>query len=151
MEYNDQVKRFNYAKDYANEKHEGQLRLGGERFFIHPLRVCQRVKTILQQTIAILHDTVEDTDATLEEIEKKFGKEVADGVDAMTHRVGESYHDYITRVLTNPDAVAVKIADICDNLNDDPSQNAIKKGLGGLARLLKFDGELIINYEKKEN
>lgn len=143
MDYHDEVKRFNRAKDYANEKHEGQVRkVSGERYFLHPLRVAQRVKTIFQMTVAVLHDTIEDTDATYEDIEKKFGKDVADCVEKLTHRKkNESHYDYITRVLTDEDAIAVKIADTCDNLQDFPSQNMIKKAMKSLPRLLKYEGD----------
>lgn len=145
-----ELRLFMDAKEFAFDAHNGQYRTDGANYFIHPLRVSQRVKTEFQRVVALLHDTVEDTDVTLEKIEKKFGKKVADCVDALSYRKGESYKDYITRVLENPDAIEVKIADICDNFCDRPSQNAIKKGLGGLARLLKFEGEIQIN-EKKEN
>jgi len=76
------------AYEFAKKKHEGQFRKSGEPFFTHPAEVA-RILAKLQMdptTIAggFLHDTVEDTDATLEEIEREFGKEVAFIVDALT-------------------------------------------------------------------
>lgn len=139
IDYSD-IKFFVKAKDYAREAHEGQIRLvTGENYFTHPLRVSQRVKTDFQKIVALLHDTIEDTKVTHEDLERKFGKEIADCVETLSHRKDESHYDYITRVLTNEDAVAVKISDICDNLQDHPSQNAIKKCLRALPRLMKYE------------
>lgn len=142
MDYSD-IKFFGKVKDFAREAHEGQIRqVTGESYFIHPLRVSMKCKTDFQKLVALLHDTIEDTSVTYEDIEKRFGKEIADCVEVLTHRKGESHHDYITRVLTNEDAIAVKIADICDNLCDFPSENAKKKSLRALPRLLKYEEKL---------
>lgn len=65
-----------------------------------------------------------------------FGKEVADVVEVLTHKLGESYHDYIVRVKTNPVATNVKIADISDNLSDSPSAHAIEKSAKALDYLI---------------
>lgn len=129
---------FAEALMFAALKHKGQTRNNGDNYIIHPVRVSQEVKTDQQRIIALLHDTIEDTNTTLEEIALHFGKEVAIAVDCLTHRKGESYKDYIERVKQNPDAVKVKMADICDNLTSAPSENAIKKGTYGLTELLSL-------------
>src|SRR5690606_27769970 len=76
------------AYEYAKVKHEGQFRSSGEPYYTHPMEVAQiltgfkmDVATILT---AILHDTLEDTDATYEELEKKFGKDVAELVNGVS-------------------------------------------------------------------
>jgi len=73
---------------YAQEKHEGQLRKSGEPFFIHPVAVSLIVADleIDSDTIVacLLHDTIEDTDATFEEVEEEFGLSVAQLVDGVT-------------------------------------------------------------------
>lgn len=127
---------FKKALEFASRKHAGQKRTTGDNYIIHPIRVSQGVFTPTQKVIALLHDTVEDTGTTLEEIELNFGEDVAVAVDALTHRKGESYADYIQRVKNNEDAIAVKLADIADNLNDSPSENAIRKSSHGLNELL---------------
>lgn len=88
------------------------------------------------QEAAVLHDTIEDTETTYEELEGEFGADVAVVVECLTHRKGESYAEYIQRVKANPDAIAVKLADIADNLGDYPSQNAIRKSAMALEELL---------------
>jgi hypothetical protein len=62
--------------------------------------------------IALLHDTVEDTDLTIGKIEALFGDRVADGVVAMTRLPDEDYFtEYLRRLMSNPDAEKVKLAD----------------------------------------
>lgn len=125
------------ALEFATARHAGQTRFGSaDPYIVHPIRVSERVATDHQKICALLHDVVEDTPTTLDEIEKEFGIMVRDTIDCLTHRKGESYNDYITRILTDENAVRVKIADICDNLNGTPTQNAIDKSLRGLVRLI---------------
>lgn len=124
------------ALQFAAQKHAGQKRSNGDNYIIHPIRVSQEVFTEKQKVIALLHDTLEDTTATFEELMDTFGIAIADAVESLTHLKGESYADYIQRVKKNPDAVAVKIADICDNLGDSPSENAIKKSALGITELV---------------
>ncbi len=76
------------AVDFAKIYHDGQTRSSGEPYYTHPLEVSillaeMRLDEATLLT-AILHDTVEDTDATLQDIEKQFGKEVASLVDGVT-------------------------------------------------------------------
>lgn len=83
-----QVEQLSQAIDYATQKHEGQLRKSGEPYIIHPLHVAllivdwgMDIDTVIA---GVLHDTVEDTSATLEEVEKLFGHDVAFLVDGVT-------------------------------------------------------------------
>ena len=82
------VKIIQKAYNYAVEKHGTQLRKSGEPYIIHPTNVAYTIAELGldEQTIcsALLHDVVEDTDATYEDIEREFGKEVADMVDGVT-------------------------------------------------------------------
>jgi GTP diphosphokinase / guanosine-3',5'-bis(diphosphate) 3'-diphosphatase len=76
------------AYNFAKESHEGQYRKSGEPYFIHPVAVSNILADMeldIQTIIAgLLHDVVEDTDYTYEDIVKRFGKEVADLVDGVT-------------------------------------------------------------------
>ena len=76
------------AFDFAKKHHEGQKRFSGEDYVFHPLRTARTLSRIKldSKTIiaALLHDTIDDTPATLEEIEKFFGKEVAFLVDGVS-------------------------------------------------------------------
>lgn len=84
----EQVALLQKAVDYATEKHHGQTRKSGEPYITHPLQVAATLidwgMDIDSIVAGVLHDTVEDTDATLEEIVELFGKDVAFLVDGVT-------------------------------------------------------------------
>lgn len=127
---------FSKALQFATRKHLGHKRKNGDAYIIHPIRVSQEVFTENQKMIALLHDTLEDTDTTYEELKEHFGVVVAQAVLVLTHEKDEPYMDYIKRVKTNSDAIAVKVADISDNLNDSPSDKAIKRSAEAITYLL---------------
>ena len=84
----DQLLELEHAIDFATEAHKGQSRKSGEEYIIHPLAVADTlidwgmdIDTVLA---GVLHDTVEDTDATFEQIESLFGRDVAFLVDGVT-------------------------------------------------------------------
>ena len=83
-----QLGELEHAIDYAREKHKGQKRKSGEPYITHPLSVAYTLISwdmdIDSVLAGVLHDTVEDTDATLEEIENLFGRDVAFLVDGVT-------------------------------------------------------------------
>src|SRR5688572_2557857 len=70
------------AYAFAEEAHQGQLRSSGEPYIIHPADVAQSLADLRMDipsiVVGLLHDTVEDTHATLEQIEKEFGKDIAE-------------------------------------------------------------------------
>lgn len=102
----------------AVEAHRGQKDRNGAPYILHPLRVMARVKTDEEMTVAILHDTVEDTEWTFERLrEAGFAENVVEAVDCLTKRDGESYDSLIERARTNPLARRVKIADLEDNMD----------------------------------
>ena len=76
------------AYRYADEKHKNQLRKSGEPYIIHPLAVAEIVAEIGLDTDAIaaalLHDCLEDTDASFEEVSRRFGETVAELVEGVT-------------------------------------------------------------------
>lgn len=127
---------YQQALIFMAKAHAGQKRRNGNAYIIHPIRVSQEVHSDTEKVVALLHDTVEDTKATLSEIKDIFGLEIARAVDAITRRKEEDYMDYIKRLKMNPLAVTVKIADISDNLSDSPSDAAIKKSATALELLI---------------
>lgn len=74
-----------------------------------------------EETLAVawLHDVVEDTEVTLDYIITHFGPEIAEDVDAITHRKNEPRADYYARVKARPRAALVKRADIAHNTNPE--------------------------------
>ena len=109
------------AIQLAAVRHDGQVDKAGEPYILHPLSVMFRVRKagadILTQIAAVLHDVLEDTETTAEEIEEQFGPEVAAAVIALTREPGESYQAYIQRTAMNSIARRVKVADLEDNLD----------------------------------
>jgi hypothetical protein len=111
----------NKAIEIAAKAHAGQADKGGNPYIMHPLRVMLNFcgsETEAVKICAILHDVVEDTDITLDDLRAEgFSEEVITALDCLTKRTGESYDDFIGRVLTNEIACKVKNGDLADNIN----------------------------------
>jgi (p)ppGpp synthase/HD superfamily hydrolase len=112
------------ARAHAGQRDKGRPDLP---YITHPMRVMAYFTEPVLQQIAVLHDSVEDSKGvvTLDSLRRHGAPErVVAGVDAMTHRKGESDEDYWLRLRENPDALRVKDeADIEDNL--DPARLAL--------------------------
>lgn len=126
------VKLIRKAFEYANVHHEGQLRKSNEPYIIHPLEVAYIVSTLELDDYAIcaamLHDVVEDTSATLDEIRKEFGEEIAMLVDGVT-KLGklfnyldkeeeqvENYRKFFMAMAKDIRVVMIKLADRLHNM-----------------------------------
>ena len=110
------------AFEVAFAAHAGQVDKSGAPYIAHVVRVASRVDRAEDQIVALLHDTVEDCDTTLDDIEAGFGPEIASAVDAITKRAHEPLEDYFARVRVDPIATRVKRADVADN--SDPVRMA---------------------------
>jgi len=107
------------AIEIAAGAHAGQQDKAGAPYILHPLRVMLSVKEPAQRIAAVLHDVVEDTPWTLEQLRAEgFGDEVLRAVDALTKRDGEDYLAFVDRAGRDPVARPVKIADIRDNMDE---------------------------------
>jgi len=104
----------------AAEAHRGQVDKAGEPYALHSIRVMLRVREqgypVEVQAAAVLHDAVEDTTVTLKDIEA-LSPEVAALVHAVTRQPGEPYKVFIRRAGEHPEARAIKVADLEDNLS----------------------------------
>lgn len=96
--------------------HGGQVDKVGAPYIFHPIRVASTFSDEISQTVAVLHDVIEDTYVTLADLDAHFPQTVVNAVDALTRREGEAYEDFILRAGRNPIARLVKIADLRDNL-----------------------------------
>lgn len=105
------------AYEFAKKAHEGQKDKAGNEYITHPLWVSNHLDDLKCKVVGLLHDTVEDSLVTLEDIEKEFGKEIKDAVDALTKRDGEDYLGYVLRASQNPISKQVKIMDIRNNMD----------------------------------
>jgi|LWDU01.1.fsa_nt_gi hypothetical protein len=109
---------------FAAFHHSGQMRKFGvdEPYIFHPLRVMMKMATDVERVVAVLHDVLEDTEATAEDVEKEFPlghpdhDDIYNALLAITRYPGEVYADYIERVMKYPLAVRVKREDITDNM-----------------------------------
>ncbi len=102
----------------AASAHVGQFDQGGRPYILHPLRLMARATTDEERTVAVLHDVLEDTPWTLEQLaEEGFSPVVLEALDALTRREGEPYDTFLDRVLRCPLAIRVKLLDLEDNLD----------------------------------
>ena len=138
-------KHLGLAISYASISHVDQFDKGGKAYILHPIRVMQSLsqESIQVQMVAILHDVVEDTSTTVEHIEKAFGKEIADAIDAISRRDGEVYMDYIKRCKLNPIAKLVKIADLQDNMSKERVEQLPESERGVVKRYEKALAEML--------
>lgn len=135
----------NAAIIIATTAHCDQKDKGGSPYILHPLRVMQKMETPQEQIVALLHDVVEDSDLELNFLlEKGFGEEIVHAVEAITKRAGENYGDYIERVIANPLALKVKIADLKDNLKIERIPHPTEKDF---ERMRKYQQTLAILVE----
>ncbi len=102
----------------AAQAHLGQRDKAGVTYILHPLRMMMRMESEVAMIAAVLHDVVEDSDWTFEQLRGEgFSEEILQAVDCLTHRDSESYDDLISRAKSNAIARQVKIADLEDNMN----------------------------------
>ena len=102
----------------AAQAHLGQRDKGGAPYILHPLRMMMRMESEAAMMAAMLHDVVEDSDWTLDQLRGEgFSEEVLQAVDCLTRRDDESYDEFVMRAQANPIARQVKIADLEDNMN----------------------------------
>lgn len=95
--------------------HKDQLDKSGMPYVYHPYEVAEHMETEAQTCVALLHDVVEDTDITLDELAADFPAEVIDALRLMTHDKSVPYLDYVRKIGTNPIAAKVKLADLTHN------------------------------------
>lgn len=107
------------ARAIAERAHAGVINpKTGEDYITHPRHVADHVVGDEAKAVAWLHDVVEDTDVTLDDLRAAgLSDEVVRGVDAMTHRPGEDYLAFVRRAAADPLARQVKEADVRHNLD----------------------------------
>lgn len=113
------------AISLAVHAHEGQVDKAGSPYILHPLRVMLKMPYEDLMIVAVLHDVIEDTRS--KELSERITSEdfrvigldevLIDAIEALTKEDGESYEDFLTRAKSNWRSLAVKIADIEDNMN----------------------------------
>lgn len=103
----------------ALEAHEGQKDLDGNPVILHPMTVAVAGRNREEQVAGLLHDVVEDTDITFEDLlQRGVDDSIIDALRLLTHTKEMSYEDYVNRIATsgNDIAIRVKYNDLCHNL-----------------------------------
>ena len=119
------------AYDFALDVHKNQKRLSGDPYISHPIAVaailCDLKVDTATITTALLHDTIEDTEATYNEVNKQFGKEIADLVEGVTkisrledqskeYSIAENFRKLILATSKDIRVLLVKLADRLHNM-----------------------------------
>jgi len=113
MIYTDMTRK---AVKIAFKAHAGQLDKSGLPYILHPIHLAEQMETEDTCVVALLHDVVEDTDMTLEELAAEGFTDVQlEALRLLTHGSDISYMDYVRRLKHNPVARAVKLADLRHN------------------------------------
>jgi len=106
------------AIQIAAKAHAGQVDKAGQPYILHPIRVMLSVQSLQERLAAILHDVVEDTELSLEDLaDEGFTPEVIEAVRALTKELGELRIQAAQRAAQNPIARVVKLADVTDNMD----------------------------------
>ncbi len=120
------------------EAHKDQVDKAGLPYMFHPFHLAEQMKDEETTIVALLHDVVEDSEYTLDDLRKEgFSDAVLAAVNAMTHEEGVPYMDYIHLIKKNRIATAVKIADLKHNSDS--------------SRLAKIDEHSYKRIEKYKN
>jgi (p)ppGpp synthase/HD superfamily hydrolase len=106
------------AIELAAKAHAGQVDKAGAPYILHPLRLMLAVRTPHERMAAVLHDIVEDTPVTFDDlVAEGFPAEVVAAVRALTKTDGEKRIAAAHRAAADPVARAVKLADVADNMD----------------------------------
>ena len=105
----------NEAMKIAYRAHHGQVDKGGIPYIFHPYHLAEQMADEYTTCVALLHDVMEDTDTTFEELAAIFPKEVMDALTLLTHEDGVDYYEYVAKIKDNPIAKTVKLADLTHN------------------------------------
>lgn len=127
------------AYEIAAKAHEGATDKAGTPYIMHPLTVAESLVDYGEYYVAagLLHDVIEDTDVTIEDLEQILPKEVTEALKLLTHSIRththeeyiESYRAYVRKIKEsgNDIALKVKIADLTNNMDITRIKNPTEK------------------------
>ena len=132
------------AMQVAYAAHHGQLDRCGVPYVFHPFHLAKQMTDETTTCVALLHDVVEDTDMTFEDLARDFPPEVVEAVRLLTHAKDVDYFDYVRAIRGNPIATAVKLADLAHNSDSaraalTPESRAARLAKYAKARALLLD------------
>ena len=133
------MKKLNKAILIATKVHKGYKGGKSEPAIFHPIRVMLQMDDNLSRIVAILHDVVETGKMSIDDLSQLgFSNKVCNTVNLLSRKKGESYNNYIKRVMTDKLAIKIKLADLKDNYRS--KKNKLK--------LSKLDKSKIKEYKK---
>jgi (p)ppGpp synthase/HD superfamily hydrolase len=134
------------AIEIAVAAHKGQLDKANKPYVLHVLQVMLYGRTDEEKIVGVLHDVVEDTDWTFEQLEKEgFKKEILEALRCITKlSEDENYDSFIDRVKKNPLAIRVKINDLLSNMDLKRIDKVKEKDVERFNKYLKAYHELIL-------
>lgn len=104
------------AAAIAVKAHQGQVDKGGFPYIFHPFHVADQMLDEISASVALLHDVVEDTSVTFDDLRKEgFPDSVLNPLKLLTHNKKVPYFDYIRNIKSDPVAIVVKLADLKHN------------------------------------
>lgn len=129
------------ALQLALNAHHGQFDLGGKPYKNHIIAVGENLKKMSEDddtlAVAYLHDTLEDSETSIDRLEELFSKEIVEAVMALTKKPKEPYQIYLNRVKVNSMARIVKIADLQHNSDISRIKNPEKRDFKRLEKYIK--------------
>ena len=120
--------RFRQAAEIAVQAHRGQVDKNGVPYICHPIAVAQKCPYYTAKCVAMLHDVLEDTEFTSEDLlAMDVDPYIVECVEKLTHDSKVPYLDYIQSIIDTRDTniISIKYADLCDNL--DPTRGGLNK------------------------
>ncbi len=112
MIYTDNTRK---AMKIAYKAHDGQVDKSGVPYIFHPIHLAEQMDTEEECIVALLHDVVEDTNLTFENLKIEFSPKVIDALKLLTHDKTVDYMEYVKTIKNNPIARNVKLADLKHN------------------------------------
>ncbi|MDR2698627.1 MAG: DUF6434 domain-containing protein [Candidatus Methanoplasma sp.] len=129
----------------ATKAHEGQKSKTGEDYIMHPIAVSGFCRTERAKIAALLHDVVEDTAVTLDDLRREgFAEDILTAVDCVSKREGEELDDYLQRVASDDIATEVKFADMRHNGSRWPAGRPKEEAEKNFRKYSKRAGKLLL-------
>ena len=124
------------AIEIAINAHKGQIDKAGQPYILHPLRMMFNVERHDEKIVAMLHDVVEDSDWTIDQLKVEgFSENILEAVYRLTRKDKDSYEQFINIAGGHPISRKVKIADLIDNMDLNRISNPTEKDF---ARIEKY-------------
>lgn len=129
----------NKVAEFSKKAHEGQYDKGGNPYYLHPQTVALMGTTENEKIVGYLHDVIEDTNYTLEDL-KMLGinDECLEAIKILTHDKNVSYEEYIINIKKCDLARKVKINDLTNNMDLSRLKEITQKDLERLAKYKKY-------------